>query len=97
MDYSRPSTSQKAHYHCMNDTMLNINRDEEKLSNLKTMDVLLKKCEVDNNDDSVKDIDDNDDNNNKDNNNAACSLSICDNNVSAETNEIVTQSSEDNN
>ncbi|XP_037889944.1 protein draper isoform X4 [Glossina fuscipes] len=97
LDYSRPSTSQKAHYHRMNDTMLNINRDEEKLSNLKTMEVLLKKCEVDKNDDTVKDVDDNDDNNNKDNNNAACSLSICDNNVSADSKEIVTQSSEVNN
>ncbi|XP_037940692.1 protein draper isoform X7 [Teleopsis dalmanni] len=43
LDYSRPSTSQKPHYHRMNDTMLNINHAEEKPSNLKTMDVLLEK------------------------------------------------------
>lgn len=37
LDYSRPSTSQKPHY----DTMINFNI-EEKPTNLKTMDVLLK-------------------------------------------------------
>ncbi|XP_032598832.1 protein draper isoform X4 [Drosophila grimshawi] len=44
LDYSRPSTSQKPHYHRMNDTMLNINHDEEKPSNVKnSMTVLLDK------------------------------------------------------
>ncbi|XP_011182771.2 protein draper isoform X5 [Zeugodacus cucurbitae] len=43
LDYSRPSTSQKPHYHRMNDTTLNINRDEEKPSNLKAMNQLLEK------------------------------------------------------
>ncbi|XP_034484147.1 protein draper isoform X3 [Drosophila innubila] len=43
LDYSRPSTSQKPHYHRMNDTMLNINLDEEKPSNVKNMTVLLDK------------------------------------------------------
>ncbi|XP_017486951.1 PREDICTED: multiple epidermal growth factor-like domains protein 11 isoform X6 [Rhagoletis zephyria] len=43
LDYSRPSTSQKPHYHRMNDTVLNINRDEEKPSNLKAMSHLLEK------------------------------------------------------
>ncbi|XP_017059613.1 protein draper isoform X5 [Drosophila ficusphila] len=43
LDYSRPSTSQKPHYHRMNDTMLNINQNEEKPSNLKNMTVLLDK------------------------------------------------------
>ncbi|XP_012161436.1 protein draper isoform X5 [Ceratitis capitata] len=41
LDYSRPSTSQKPHYHRMNDTSLNLNRDEEKPSNLKAMNQLL--------------------------------------------------------
>ncbi|XP_017843543.1 protein draper isoform X4 [Drosophila busckii] len=41
LDYSRPSTSQKPHYHRMNDTMLNINLNEEKPSNVKNMTVLL--------------------------------------------------------
>ncbi|XP_030380181.1 protein draper isoform X3 [Scaptodrosophila lebanonensis] len=45
LDYSRPSTSQKPHYHRMNDTMLNINLEEEKPSNLKNMTVLLSKPE----------------------------------------------------
>ncbi|KRG07686.1 protein draper isoform X5 [Drosophila mojavensis] len=45
LDYSRPSTSQKPHYHRMNDTMLNINHDEEKPSNVKNMTVLLEKPE----------------------------------------------------
>ncbi|XP_017136793.1 protein draper isoform X6 [Drosophila miranda] len=45
LDYSRPSTSQKPHYHRMNDTMLNINHDEEKPNNLKNMTVLLTKPE----------------------------------------------------
>ncbi|XP_060660309.1 protein draper isoform X3 [Drosophila nasuta] len=43
LDYSRPSTSQKPHYHRMNDTQLNINHDEEKPSNVKNMTVLLQK------------------------------------------------------
>ncbi|XP_039150123.1 protein draper isoform X3 [Drosophila simulans] len=43
LDYSRPSTSQKPHYHRMNDAMLNINQDEEKPSNVKNMTVLLNK------------------------------------------------------
>ncbi|XP_055841144.1 protein draper isoform X3 [Episyrphus balteatus] len=44
LDYSRPSTSFKPHYHRMNDnTILNINSDEEKPSNLKTKSVLLEK------------------------------------------------------
>ncbi|XP_018801912.1 PREDICTED: multiple epidermal growth factor-like domains protein 10 isoform X5 [Bactrocera latifrons] len=43
LDYSRPSTSQKPHYHRMNDTTLNINHDEEKPSNLKAMSQLLEK------------------------------------------------------
>ncbi|XP_030242366.1 protein draper isoform X4 [Drosophila navojoa] len=45
LDYSRPSTSQKPHYHRMNDTLLNINHDEEKPSNVKNMTVLLEKPE----------------------------------------------------
>ncbi|XP_054734084.1 protein draper isoform X4 [Anastrepha obliqua] len=48
LDYSRPSTSQKPHYHCMNDTVLNINRDEEKPSNLKAMSHLLEPRTVNN-------------------------------------------------
>lgn len=48
LDYSRPSTSFKPHYHRMNDTILNINSDEEKPSNLKAMSALLeKKIEAD--------------------------------------------------
>lgn len=43
LDYSRPSTSFKPHYHRMNDTVLNINSDEEKPSNLKAMSSLLEK------------------------------------------------------
>ncbi|XP_067642752.1 protein draper isoform X5 [Eurosta solidaginis] len=43
LDYSRPSTSQKPHYHRMNDTLLNINHDEEKPSNLKSMSDILDK------------------------------------------------------
>ncbi|KRF97614.1 uncharacterized protein Dwil_GK17064, isoform B [Drosophila willistoni] len=46
LDYSRPSTSQRPHYHRMNDTMLNINHDEEKPSNLKNMNVLLPPVEL---------------------------------------------------
>lgn len=61
----------------MNDTMLNINRDEEKPSNLKTMEVLLKKCLP---------PDGGDDTENEDNN-AMCSDSIAgeDDNASTAT------------
>ncbi|XP_073841078.1 multiple EGF like domains draper isoform X3 [Musca autumnalis] len=69
LDYSRPSTSQKPHYHRMNDTLLNINHDEEKPSNLKTM--LMKKC-------LPPDVG-GDDTENEDNN-AICSASIADDN-----------------
>lgn len=41
LDYSRPSHS-KPQYHKMNDTVMNINSDEEKPSNHKNIDVLPK-------------------------------------------------------
>ncbi|XP_058982422.1 protein draper isoform X5 [Musca domestica] len=73
LDYSRPSTSQKPHYHRMNDSMLNINRDEEKPSNLKTMEVLLKKC-------LPPDVGGGGDETENEDNNAVCSASIADDN-----------------
>lgn len=45
LDYSRPSHS-KPQYHKMNDTVLNINSEEEKPSNHKNIDVLPKIPEV---------------------------------------------------
>ncbi|XP_037810487.1 protein draper isoform X5 [Lucilia sericata] len=71
LDYSRPSTSQKPHYHRMDDsTILNINRDEEKPSNLK---VLLKKCELENGNETENE------------DNANCNNSVCDDNASTAT------------
>lgn len=51
-------------------TILNINQDEEKPSNLK---VLLKKCELDNGNETEND------------DNANCNTSVCDDNASTAT------------
>ncbi|KAI9585727.1 protein draper-like [Glossina fuscipes] len=63
LDNSRPSTSERAHYHCKTDSMITINRDEEKLSNLNMMNLLLRKCEAGPSNDIVVDVDENDNNN----------------------------------